>query len=177
MELFVEDIDNTDSICGSNAEPTDISEWSEVTLNDDMEVIEINWSYMDIDGVIKLEWLPSTIQKLSIVSDLYANGWLIGTLDLTVLPESLNVLHLGGNYLKGTVDLTCLPKAMRFLDISSNELSGTLDLTRLPPTLAVLNLSWNKFEGDTDFSHLPDSLNSLDIRETHLAGILYVDSS
>mmetsp|Transcript_24763 Transcript_24763/g.38587 ORF Transcript_24763/g.38587 Transcript_24763/m.38587 type:complete len:224 (-) Transcript_24763:92-763(-) len=174
MELFIQGIDNKERVCGSAADPKDISEWSNVVFNDNLEIIEINWSLDDLNGSIATEWLPATLQKLMITSDFLAEHWLRGTVDLTVLPDALTYLNLSENNLNGTISLTSLPPRMEFLDISQNGLNGPLDLTKLPSTLEVLNLAWNSFSGVTDFSRLPESLKELSLLKNELEGTIHV---
>jgi hypothetical protein len=93
------------------------------------------------------------------------------SVNLTVLPPSLQVLTLFGNQLVGQsvgLQLDALPRGMKELDLAWNaELQGPLNLTALPPTMSVLNLYGNKFGGRLDLGHLPLNLTWLALEANH----------
>jgi len=50
---------------------------------------------------------------------------------------------LGNNQLSGSIDLTQLPSTLQILVLANNQLSGSIDLTQLPSHLQFEVLSGN----------------------------------
>eukprot|EP00009_Paramoeba_aestuarina_P005261 CAMPEP_0201522984 /NCGR_PEP_ID=MMETSP0161_2-20130828/18679_1 /ASSEMBLY_ACC=CAM_ASM_000251 /TAXON_ID=180227 /ORGANISM="Neoparamoeba aestuarina, Strain SoJaBio B1-5/56/2" /LENGTH=216 /DNA_ID=CAMNT_0047921971 /DNA_START=13 /DNA_END=663 /DNA_ORIENTATION=- len=163
MELFSKGIITDER---TPYQTTDISTWYGVSIVND-SVVRISQECIFLRGTIDLEWLPSTVEFVSVFEN-----ELKGTLHLTALPEALTDLNLSENMFSGTVDLTALPEGLRMLSLESNDLSGPLDFTMLPPQMHQLYLSRNRFAGVCDFRHLPDGLTLLNVGYTGLEGEL-----
>mmetsp|Transcript_6312 Transcript_6312/g.9574 ORF Transcript_6312/g.9574 Transcript_6312/m.9574 type:complete len:215 (-) Transcript_6312:33-677(-) len=164
MELFSEGITNiqlTYRYEGSN----EIDNWKGLVFSANGDIIQLLVDFLQLEGSINLQWLPSTIQLVRM-----CGNRLSGTLDLENLPDSLAELHLFTNRFVGSISLMKLPPEFQWLNVNDNNLSGSLDLTQLPNTLQCLYLSMNGFVGMTDFSKLPESLNVLSIQFTGLEG-------
>eukprot|EP00009_Paramoeba_aestuarina_P010878 CAMPEP_0201526078 /NCGR_PEP_ID=MMETSP0161_2-20130828/30559_1 /ASSEMBLY_ACC=CAM_ASM_000251 /TAXON_ID=180227 /ORGANISM="Neoparamoeba aestuarina, Strain SoJaBio B1-5/56/2" /LENGTH=181 /DNA_ID=CAMNT_0047926299 /DNA_START=76 /DNA_END=617 /DNA_ORIENTATION=- len=168
---------NNDFICGPADNPRNLSQWKGVYLDDTHNVIQIHWSHVKLGGSIALQWLPSTVKMVVMEKKEYTSDWMVGTLDLTALPHTLDYLRLPGHFFDGEISLTTLPDKMEYLNVCFNKLGGSLDLTRLPSAMKFLGLSWNVFQGVTDFSQLPASLEVLDVsHNTSLQGVIHLES-
>uniref|UniRef100_A0A7S4PF52 Leucine-rich repeat protein n=1 Tax=Paramoeba aestuarina TaxID=180227 RepID=A0A7S4PF52_9EUKA len=166
MELLISKLTaNAETICDSPDYPIEITSWNGLRLNKENEVLRIVWNSFYVSGSMPLEYLPLTVEAVSMPCN-----YLSGTIDLTQLPDTLQRLDLQGNRLEGTIDLTCLPVSLSELTVSQNKLVGTVDLIQLPPNMSELDLSENDFEGVTDFTKLPDSLKVIHVTKTKLSG-------
>ncbi|MEM1283676.1 MAG: hypothetical protein AAGG81_09010 [Chlamydiota bacterium] len=153
MELFIENLD-LESKHKINGVDRPLSEWKGVTLNEQNDVIKIQWELLSLKGMLGWEWLPSSIKIISV----YSNK-LCGKIYLNDLPEKLENLDASYNQFAGTVDFTNLPEYLDYLNISCNSFSGKVVLTKLPPNLRRLDISDNKFTERVDFSNLPQGLH------------------
>ena len=92
------------------------------------------------------------------------NRLCFGTVNLTSLPSSLEVFKL---YMvfhhPNQIDLTSLPQTLQLLSLNLNSLTGTVDLTSLPQSLHTLSLYGNKFTGTVDFTKLPANLKDIQL--------------
>ena len=137
-------------------ESTEISQWNGVGINENGEVMTIDWKEFNLRGEVRVDCLPNSVEYFSV-----SINYLLGSLDLTDLPRELHALDVSDNVYTGDICLTCLPPCLERLDVSRNQFGGSIDLTSLPPKLQVLNLSTNYFEGEIDCSRLPESLSML----------------
>mmetsp|Transcript_20841 Transcript_20841/g.32518 ORF Transcript_20841/g.32518 Transcript_20841/m.32518 type:complete len:238 (-) Transcript_20841:32-745(-) len=190
MELLISQIVNKEVICGPEEDLQ--RQWKEVTLNENGEVLRIQWIYYKLEGTFHLEWLPPTATSVMVTY----NSKLEGTIHLTSLPEPLIKLNLARNSFSGEIDLTRLPAKLERLYVNANQFCGTVCLTKLPSSLVSLYLSENQFfgpvdltslpegledfrlhnndfSGETDFLHLPENLRELHADHTKLSGDLY----
>mmetsp|Transcript_15807 Transcript_15807/g.24678 ORF Transcript_15807/g.24678 Transcript_15807/m.24678 type:complete len:225 (-) Transcript_15807:55-729(-) len=172
MELLIQDITNREILCGDVDDPSDISDWSGVTVSSKGEVKEIHWSYAaykgnKIYGHLAIEYLPGTVTCLRA-----GYNALEGTLPLTDLPPEMDSLHAGNNKLSGTLNFEHLPNTLDMIHLFFNAFSGTISLVRLPPKMRYLIISNNPISGETDFSRLPESLMHFDVSRTDLSGTI-----
>jgi Leucine-rich repeat (LRR) protein len=116
-----------------------------------------------------IDWTGHVVVAERVVVYLYNKG-LSGTVDLTQLPQSLQLLHLGSNQLSGDVNLAQLPQSLRELWLYNNQLSGVCNLTQLPQSLQTLRLDSNQLSGTVDLTLLPQSLQQLDLCYNLLSG-------
>jgi hypothetical protein len=66
MELLRKGItEKREEICGNREESEDIEEWEGLSMNEQKEVVEINWLSIGLTGSINLSAFP---QKFRIVS-------------------------------------------------------------------------------------------------------------
>jgi hypothetical protein len=116
-----------------------------------------------------IDWTRYVVVAERVVLN-FGNKNLSGNVDLTKLPQSLQVLYLTNNQLRGTPDLTQLPQSLRELWLQSNKYTGTPDLTQLPQSLQELSLEENEFSGTPDLTHLPQSLQKLWLMNNKFTG-------
>mmetsp|Transcript_24023 Transcript_24023/g.37421 ORF Transcript_24023/g.37421 Transcript_24023/m.37421 type:complete len:264 (-) Transcript_24023:9-800(-) len=167
MELLIQDLSNTETICGSGDSPKDILDWKGLRFNPFHKVTHINWHSRNLEGSFPLEWVPPTVQSLQVcMNDLHS------TIPMSALSARLSDLNLRENAFFGTLDLDGLPPHMESLNVKKNRLSGTLSLIRLPKTLEKLYLGSNNFDGTVTLTHLPDKLAILSLCECRLSGYL-----
>jgi len=171
MEILIEGIENRELICGSTEEPVDIEQWEGLEYVQEQPVdaaekrFNVDWSYFNLVGTIDLRWLPPTAISL----DVYDNK-LSGSMDLTVLPLSVEWLILERNAFSGEIDLRHLPTKIQHLNVSYNQLSGSLELGKLPNSMQEFHLGANRFSGTVCLRHLPRSLQVLSVNENELSG-------
>ena len=63
MELLIDGIENKERIIGRNEGPPDIEEWKGLSMNEKVEVIEIDWYTQSLKGSLSFQLLPSTVQR------------------------------------------------------------------------------------------------------------------
>jgi len=83
-----------------------------------------------------------------------------GTVDLTVLPPTMQSVSLNSNGLHGPLNFSALPSGLQHLDLSYNGFWGPLDLTNLPRGMSYLNLGYCSFNSTVNLSALPSWLYS-----------------
>ena len=139
-----------------------------VTLDADGFVVGIKWkdkklrstiNWDAVHALTRLRWLSLIGNQLS------------GSVDLTKLPQKLEMLHLNDNHFSGSLDLTVLPRTLRELKLEHNDLDGSLVLTQLPRTLELLHLSDNAFFGFVNISKLPETMSHLQLHNNHLTRV------
>ena len=91
-------------------------------------------------GFLRLCWLPSTIQELSLYDYHRAD---IDRLNVRNFPRESRFVTLFQCGLKGTVETAALPKLLERLSLKGNFLSGTVHLVSLPEKLKRLYMSEN----------------------------------
>ena len=65
MEMVIEGIANKEKICGDADEPIDIEECEGVTIKD-VEVAEIDWEQLYLEGSLHVAWLPRSARKFTV---------------------------------------------------------------------------------------------------------------
>ena len=171
MEIFIAGIENRDVICGSAETPDDFDKWDgfeysgERSVEITEEEFKITWMRLHLVGTIDLQWLPPAIRWLNIFEN-----ELKGSLNLTALPESMEVLDCKNNAFSGEIDLRNLPAEIAYLGLAINQLSGSLNLEQLPQSIRELYLHSNRFSGTVCLRHLPSSLNELTVSRNKLSG-------
>ena len=90
-------------------------------------------------GAVELTKLPPSLEQLKF--RFTAAGC---TIDLTALPPNMTLLRLDNNLFRGAIDLSRLPRTMKQLWLDRNQLSGTARLDEsLPPSLELIALHKN----------------------------------
>ena len=143
--------------------------WPCITCDEDERVIEINMDSINIIGSIQLCYVPPSVKDLKI-RNRWRPGKLSGSIDLSQLPEGMQLLDLQHNQLTGEIDLTQLPNGMEFLSLFDNHLAGKVDLAHLPYKIQYLFLENNKLTGDIDLTKLPDGIQLLKLGNNQLTG-------
>ena len=151
----------------------DICEWSCITCGDDERVIEIYIDSGNISGSLDLRYVLPKVKVLKIGSS-GRRGKLTGSIDLSQLPEDMEVMRLNENQLTGEIDLTHLPSGMRTLFLQNNNLTGEIDLTQLPERMRCLYLGYNQLTGEIDLTLLPDEMKYLFLQINQLTGSLVI---
>mmetsp|Transcript_25781 Transcript_25781/g.40237 ORF Transcript_25781/g.40237 Transcript_25781/m.40237 type:complete len:223 (-) Transcript_25781:30-698(-) len=172
MELLIEPLTPKHkivTICDDDSLPT-INKWQGLHINGYGEVTQIDWISCGLCGEFLVQWLPPSLQMLSVMHNL-----LYGPLDLTCLPDRMRRCNVRQNRLNGEIDLTHLPLTMLSLNVSYNQLVGSVDLTRLPEKIQDLFLNNNAFSGVAAFDQLPESLKTLNVMQTSLEGTVVLD--
>ena len=142
MELVLVTITDKEEICGPTENVCDIFQWEGVRLNENGNVIEVNWFMRGLQGTVEVGWLPPTVERFNCSSN-----DLTGTLNLTSLPPPLRDFFLGWSKFYGAINLKHLPAKIHQIFLCQNRLTGTLCLKTLPHSLAYLVLSKNGFTG------------------------------
>ena len=164
---------------------TPACEWTGVYCDEGGNVESIHWSWTHLVGSLDFEHIPATVKEFEafycdlsgdvsfaniatgscLHSCVLSDNALTGSLDLTLLPGSMNVLNLMRNFLTDCICLVTLPPNLVELKLSYNVLSGKLVLTKLPGTLKELLLDHNAFEGNVDLHQLPRVMTHLFLHE------------
>ena len=118
----------------------DVCEWSCITCDDDERVTEMEIDSKDLSGSPDLCHIPPKVQSLIITSRY--NGELIGSVDLTHLPDGMEYISIYNNELTGEIDLGQLPDGIEYISLNNNEFTGEINLAHLPEGLQRLSLSW-----------------------------------
>ena len=137
----------------------DVCEWSCIKCDDDKRVIRIERDSESLTGSIELRYVPPKVKRLVLSSII--NGQLIGSVDLTHLPDGMQTLFLDNNQLTGEIDLANLPHGMNELSLKSNKLTGEVELTHLPAGMKGLYLQNNQLTGEIDLTNLPQGMKYL----------------
>ena len=191
MEMAVEgtSADSKTQFQDRNGAYTDVCDWPGVRCDDSLDVTEVRFHNMNLQGTVSFAHFPESIKRLQVIIAeglkgsiethllpqsltyfvLYRTA-LTGTLDMRALPPNLTVMDLSSNAFEGSADLAKLPPNLEFLDIPCNQLSGSLALDTLPCSLFELNVSSNHLSGEVDLQHLPPSLEQLWINDNMLSG-------
>mmetsp|Transcript_3950 Transcript_3950/g.6001 ORF Transcript_3950/g.6001 Transcript_3950/m.6001 type:complete len:300 (-) Transcript_3950:84-983(-) len=169
VEMAIQKITNRQKLCGSKKHPKDIAKWKGVKMNGNDEVKSISWSrdnWVPLFGTLRLEWLPSTITHVEVVS---FRG-LRGTIDMSKLPESLLELTIIYCAFTGEIDFRKLAPPIELVSLEVNDLSGTLDLEHLPETIKDIAVDRNNFSGTINLTKLPASITRLSVQQNQLTG-------
>ena len=158
LELVVDEITERYRFQEEDEQYLSLIDWYGVTLNDNGEVLGINWSQRSLEGNIRLEWLPPTLTDIDIGLNI-----LQGSVTVQNLPRSLTEIDVNSNQLSGTFDAENLPPKTKNLFIKNNRFSGSFVLNQLPRTLICISAGENEFSGALDLSRLPNSLICLNL--------------
>ena len=99
---------------------------------------------------------------------------LTGQIDLTSLPDTLEVLNLRANELSGSIQLDELGDLLSQLDLSNNQFSGSIvfDSNADYGNLQILELQDNEFSGTLDLKHAPPYMHYFSVSNNYLSGSL-----
>ena len=177
LELVVEELVDDPPFAVDSGCFNDISTWKGVSCDEKGHVTNIDWSskfdtFFPQGGVIKMEWLPSSLR----VFDIYRNA-LRGSVDLSILPRDMQIIDLTENQLTGSLNLRQLPKLLEVLDLACNTFSGWVDLTTLTSSLRVLDISHNKLTGRIKCTGMPPNMNYIRLQDNLFHGDLLLDDS
>ena len=173
MEMIVEGMNPEDKkrlLLDENGNFKDIAAWDE-----DGHL----WIYVDSERVIDFflheikfderqfpfEFVPAKVDRLTV-----SFCGLHGTLDTSVLPESLRDVDFTDNELHGSINFGALPCDLRELRLSLNKFSGACDLRYLPQSLVKLYLDSNEFSGEITLDVLPTAMRQLHLQSNELTG-------
>ena len=85
---------------------------------DGEKVVEINWDNRDLTGNLKLQHLPQSVKHFSA-----SGNNLCGPLKLCNLPTELISMDLSDNKItQETVEIGLLPQSLEILDLTGNEI-------------------------------------------------------
>ena len=119
----------------------------------------VEWSGLGLNGTLDLSMVPNTIMNLQLF-----NNQLTGTLDN--IPTTLRTLNVENNLLNGTISY--IPSSLQYLTFGINKLTGTLP--DLPEGLIGLNAFNNLLFGT--INSLPSTLRTLFISRNAFTGSL-----
>ena len=178
----------------------DISEWDGVKCDDEGDVVQIEWSNAGrhgLEGSIDFQWIPPTVQNLELQAHRFEPS-LIGSLDVRVLPRSLQVLriYIYQSHPVGEITISGsfsdLPESMETLYALGCTLHMPLCLFGIPQRLHKIHIIYHEFgnidlrcdstaltnltltngskQGTVSFLASPPMLASLDLTENRLVG-------
>ena len=98
-----------------------------------------------------------------------------GTLNTSLLPQSMIALCLQENDLHGSPDFKAIPRTMKKMDISRNSFSGSLPLADMPDSLIEFRASFNNFSGEISLNNLPRAIHFLYVKGNKLSGSIVID--
>eukprot|EP00009_Paramoeba_aestuarina_P007520 CAMPEP_0201523978 /NCGR_PEP_ID=MMETSP0161_2-20130828/21037_1 /ASSEMBLY_ACC=CAM_ASM_000251 /TAXON_ID=180227 /ORGANISM="Neoparamoeba aestuarina, Strain SoJaBio B1-5/56/2" /LENGTH=264 /DNA_ID=CAMNT_0047923225 /DNA_START=20 /DNA_END=814 /DNA_ORIENTATION=+ len=190
MELLIAGVDAKEKLCRNTDDSVDISHWHHLTVNAQGDVTEIEWDDQELSGYIDFQWLPETLEGLTISSEGHLSGEVdltrlpcplivfqvydnafSGKVNLCHLPEKLEILSISGKGHTGTPNLRNLPRSMRRLHLNDCSLTGEVDLTQLPPLLEALSLAENQLSGPVDLTRLPQRMERLNLNDNRFSGL------
>ena len=162
--------------------------WMGVKCDADLQVIEIKWSYMGLEGTVSWRDFPRTLRVLIMgQSAAWYRNRLTGSLSSPDLPPLLAMFNIEFNNFSGEIALEYLPANLLSFEVAQNSFEGTASIHALPLTLIKLDLDKNLFSGRLNLMNLPSKFERLlmsnnmfsgSIVLTHLPNtILYVDLS
>ena len=156
---------------GPPGEHSDACSWTGVQCDTEKSVVVIDWKGAPwIKGSISIDILPKKLKKIYLSKEGGSTGLLKGTIETSLLPQTLETLSVYRNAFFGTLDLSALPEALQYLIGRSNRFCGEIDLTHLPKQMIALNLSQNKLSGTISLQRLPETLESLYLEKNLLRG-------
>ena len=122
-------------------------------------------------------WVGVRCDSQSIVTHLQCGfQHLVGTLQWTFLPSSLQSLALTGNRFSGAATTSELPPNLSRISLGHNRFSNGIDLSHFSSLLKIFELNHNLFCGRIDLSSLPSSLTELSIRSNRFCGSISLRS-
>ena len=148
----------------------ELEKWEGVECDADGHVRSIDW--FKTEGTINLQWLPQTLQSLSLTK---AKG-LFGCFECSLLPRSLQILDLNDAMLSGTFSFEHLPRAMRSISIHNTNINGALSLQNIPENMHTVEFQGNAFE-NLDFQCHSHTLSELSALQCALKGTLRFHNS
>ena len=187
LSRLIADVDNPDHTWNTSIPAC---EWKGITCNEYLKVTRICWGSMGLTGMLRWEYLSSTLHHFLIWrSKLTGNVSLDtlpsqlvqihastnafkGSLDFIHLPHTLQSLDLHENQFTGSVNLVQLPQSIQHFLVGNNKCSGSIDLTCLPSTILQVNLSNNLFTGPLELQRLPLLLEVLDCSNNFFSGFV-----
>ena len=126
---FIENIESSLSEC----------EWDGVKCTEG-KVTHIEWeNRSSVNLRLRLAWLPPTVQ-----SAIFDDCVTMKPLDARNFPESLELFDAYSCDIGGSLDLTLLPRSMESISAVKNFLCGTAVLTDLPSRLRFVDLRANR---------------------------------
>ena len=192
MELLIEGIEEDWKVRFEDSDQEDlraIEEWDTLGFDADGKVERIHMS-AGAGGSVAFQYLPKSVKEVdfsecmltgSVEVSLLPDGLelfnvmlagLSGTFDFAELPSHLVVCDISDNSFHGSADFTNLPAGLTELELRSNNFTGTLSPTALPKGLAVLGLNDNSFHGSLQFSTLPRSMYEFRASDNEFSGTL-----
>ncbi len=132
-----------------------------ITCNSDMDIIEIHWSSMELNGHIEGNLLPLTLKVL----DLYNNN-IVGMYPELNHLEQLEILNIGSNIILGSIK--SFPISLKSISVQFNGLHGVLP--PFPPKLEYFKSTLNNFNGS--IAMFPLTLKTLVINSNNFTGEL-----
>uniref|UniRef100_A0A7S4JIT1 Leucine-rich repeat protein n=1 Tax=Paramoeba aestuarina TaxID=180227 RepID=A0A7S4JIT1_9EUKA len=185
MEMFLEGIENKERICAKGDETEDLSEWKGVLLNEEQEVVEIDWEYFGLEARKLTKKFPTgrnhftkkpssrkTHKEIPFFSfsPFFLKDGSEKSFDLQWLPDTLRQLLISNNEIKATLDLKKLPTDLIYIDVRRNKFSGEVCLSILPRNLEIMSLSYNRLNGTIDLTSLPSRIRQLFLESNDFIG-------
>ena len=129
-------------------------------------VTGISWSGRNLNGSFN----GTALGLLSSLSNLdLSNNQIVGHINATVFPPSLNSLQLRYNLFFGQIPLY-LPNGITYVNFRSTQLSGLISIP-FPSSVHTLDLSYNQFVGAFP-SPLPSALVNIHVNNNLFSGQL-----
>ena len=180
----------------------DVSDWYGVECNSEGDVFKIHWDNFGqkkMGGSIDLQWLPPTVQEISIQSFSFGQPLLLA-FGLHVLPRSLRNLHVHSRQTPTSHRMVIsgsfsdLPESIEKVHMVSCIFSMPLCLIGIPKSVQQINIVLHEFghldlrcdslgltkilitqgakQGTVSFIDSPPALVTLKLRENKLIGSL-----
>ena len=133
-----------------------------------MNLEEIRMKFCSLEGTIKLESIPQSLELLYIEN----NNTAISEIDLKSNSETLREIQIFYGLVEGTLDFVDSPPRLVYINLSMNDIGGTLRFTGLAQSVKKLILNGNLFCGELDLAELPHSLESLHLHANNFSQLM-----
>ena len=130
--------------------PDDFGPSREVLGGDPNDACSWDFTYCSGTSVTAIKWA-------------WRDKQLAGSIDFTVMPQTLTKLFLGFQNLYGDINTRELPRDLQQIFIGSCLFTGTIDLGHLPDNLRLVQIRGQQFTGVENICNLPQSLEKMTI--------------
>ena len=156
MELLVANVSDSEAFKDASGDFLDIYDWKGVKLNENDEVISIDWEIDFLASIFEGDYQPALMMG--------------GDIDFQFLPSTLKEFNIDGVSLSGTVNTHSLPRGLTEFMVSENRLHGGIDTAGLPAPLKLFYIEKNLFSGSFAFANLPGNIDIIDISHNDFSG-------
>ena len=139
----------------------DACSWVGITC-DAENITHIEWSSSDLDlvGSINFDVLPPKLLELSLYDQK-----LVGEMNVSNLPETLNIFCVESCLFTGSLDFSTLPRGLQQLFITGNRIQSVANISNLPESLRIFQIMEKDLQSDVvEVGKLPDTTLQVKLR-------------
>ena len=180
MEMLVSQIHELSSqnFKKANGDYRNVCQWPGVWCNRKRRIVKIKWEdnplrQCPVSGTLDLRYIPPRTLFFGIdFAEKYSKRALMGTIDASTLPESLEALIVPFQRFHGIIDFRRLPPNLLYINLQSNRVTGSLHITSLPKGFIKLMVDEGSYPGSLPLTRLPQTLTEISASDCKISGSL-----